>query len=1097
MNQNTIVQKNNFFTGSFSPLLAILFSLFLFCINVTQAQEIRFLNTTSEDGLSINGVTKLLQDKKGFIWLGTFNGLNRYDGYTFKIFLPEPGNSKSISHHSLSALVQDNNGYIWCGTKDGLNRFDWRTEKFAKFKNNPKDQSSLSENHIYCIHKSKEGTIWIGTLNGLNKYNPDKNNFTVFKKVHKIYNPDSLNTVTCIDEDKNGNLWMGTWDGLIQMNKEGKVLASFFDEGPKAKSINYRKISSIYVDKLNTIWVGTSDRGLKKYDAKNRSFISYRSIPGNPNTISNDNVTTIFEDRLGNLWVGTANGLNKFDKKKNSFTRYYNDPEKPLSLVNNEILSITEDKNGLMWIGTSGGVSCFYQTENRFHYITADKQNPEEGLPHNQVTSILLDSKKNLWVGTPEGVAKISFETNKTTRIIRHPGSNSIGSNNVMSVYEDSKGMIWIGTNDVSLNRLNPVTGEIKHYIYNSTDPASISNEGVTTICEDKKGNLWFGTWWGLNKYDRNTDNFYRYMANPQNSTSLKVDVIWKVFEDSKDFIWVGTDGGGVSRLDPQTNIFTNFVHDSTRANSISGNIGITVFETKDGMMWFGTNEGLNRYDRSSGKFKSYTKADGLPSQFVNSIEEDKEGYLWLSGDKGLSRFDRKTETFINYAKKEGIKELEFSARVSSNSKNGTLYFGTKKGMLIFNPQEIKETGSQAPVVFTDLKIFNQSVPISDDGSSVLDVSITGADVIKIPYKEDVITFEFALLDYFNSGEKSYTYKLEGFDEKWNSMGHRNSATYTNLPPGEYNFIVHAFIGNRITNQKKTSIRLVVVPAFYQTIFFKVALISLIALLGLYLIQVRTKKMNEINRALEARVAERTKDLDAMITELSQEIDERKKAEEKVKASLEEKEILLKEVHHRVKNNLQVVSSLLFLQSTHLKDQDAQKLFIDSQNRIKSMALIHEKLYQSENISKISFNEYVKSLLEHLNASYQEISQFVKTKINIEDLHLNLDMAISCGLIINELITNAYKYAFPFVWMSEREVGYDPTIKITGKRISDKEYQLSVLDNGIGIPFEVNFEKSESLGLKIVNLMAMQLSGNLELKRDKGTEFIITFTDLK
>lgn len=1088
-------KDKNHFKKFITAILFVSVSLCLQSNIYSQEDEIKFSHLTVEDGLTSNGVTQIIQDRNGFVWLGTYNGLTRFDGYNFKAFLPEPNNPKSISNHSIWALEQDNLGNIWCGTQDGLNKYNPVTEQFIRFKNNPSQPRSISNDHIYSIFKDKQGTLWIGTLNGLNKFNPSTNDFTVIMQVAGTPNPDALNSVLCIQEDKDGYLWLGTWNGLIKMQKDGTIISRYFEDDPNNSNLNYRKINCLFKDRDENIWVGTSTLGLQKYDPHTNKFTSYRYAI---NSISSDNITAIFQDEKNNIWIGTKNGLNKIDAKTGKIIRYYNDTQKPLSLLNNEILCLYEDNNSLVWVGNSGGVSRFYLTSNRFSYIQENIKEPTIGLTNNRVTAITIDSKENVWVGTLDGVNKIDPKTKNIKQIKKSSNTgHSIGSNQIMSIHQDRGGIIWIGTNDVSLNKLDPATGVIQQFEYNKKDDHSISNEGVTSICEDRKGNMWFGTWWGLNKFDRSTGKFQRFFADKKNNNSLRVDLIWKVLEDSDGMIWIGTDGGGISKFNPETNTFTNYFHDSTRVNTISGNIGITIYETRDGMMWFGTNNGLDRYDRKTGKFKSYFQQDGLPGIFINSIIEDNSGMMWIGTDKGLSRFDRRTETFTNFSVRDGLKDLDFSARVSCIDKKGILYFGTKRGLMYFDPATIRENFTTAPIVFTDLKIYNQSVPISSDGSTILDRSIIGTPSIKIPSSDAVITLNFSLLDYYNIRENIYMYMLEGFDNKWNIVGNRNSATYTNLPPGEYRFYVRAYNSSGIKNQKEASIFVTIVPTFYQTIWFKLAIILLIISLTFLFVRIRTRKIYETNKMLETKVAERTKDLDNTINELSKEILERKYAEEKVQISLAEKEILLKEIHHRVKNNLQIVSSLLFLQSKAITDETTRNLFTDSQNRIKSMALIHEKLYQSKDFSRVIFKDYVNSFLEHLHSSHQNFGFNIKNEVDIDNMNLSLDSAISCGLIVNELMTNAYKYAFPIDWLNKQNSNFVPTIIIRAKSFLDKKIELLVQDNGIGLPKEINLENSESLGLKIVSSMINQLHGSAEVLRNEGTTFKITFTDGK
>jgi len=1066
--------------------------LFLLLIKVyAQEDEIHFTHLTTEDGLSLNGVTQILQDDKGFLWFGTFNGLNRYDGYNFKLFLPEPSNPKSVSSHSISSIYQDSKGIIWIGTIDGLNRFDAKTEEFYGYRNDPKNPNSISNNHVYSIYEDKSGVLWVGTLNGLNRYDREKDNFIVIKKVNEYLNPDSLNTVTCIREDYRGKLWLGTWNGLTCMEKDGRIIKQYFAEPLNSKTFDYRKVSALWEDELKNLWIGLNGHGLLKLNQLTGNITTYRADAVKTNTISNDYITVIYQDKQNILWVGTKNGLNRFDPVNEKFFRIIHDPQKSFSIISDEILTIKKDNTGLTWIGTAGGISRFYKSTGKFEYF--DKSSPIS----DRTFAMSIDKNENLWVGSFDGLYKIDGKNKRITHFEHQPGNkNSFSDNFLMSVFADRSGTIWAGTNHSGLNRYDPSTGQFKLYSYDINNPYSLSNNGVTSICESRDGTFWFGTWWGLNHYDPKINRFDRYLSSPARPDGLRNDLIWAVLEDSRGTIWVGTDGGGAGGLDPKTGRFVNFMRDSSGIHHISENRVLTLFESKDGIIWFGTTDGLNSYNPNTGKISIFHRKDGLPGNLINGIEEDDRGCLWVSTDKGLSKYNRKKGTFSNYSKRSGLHELEFNQNIAAKSKTGILYFGCKSGLVYFNPDSIKDEYSTAPLVFTDLKIHNQSVPISYAANSILNESINGIKKINIPYKNDVITIEFALLDFFNIKDNQYLYKLEGFEEDWNYVGTRNTATYTNIPPGRYRFVVKAF-NNETTrnNPKEASIFITIDPLFYQTVWFKVVL-GAAALLAVFLvIQTRTRKIKERNKILENRVAERTKDLDKIISELSQEIIERKNAEEKVQASLVEKEILLKEVHHRVKNNLQIISSLLHLQSFSIHDAATLNMFEESQSRIRSMALIHEKLYQSKNLGEVNLNEYVESLVEQLAHSYKKTGLTIKTRVKINNINLSLDASISCGLIINELMTNAYKYAFPEEFVEKKGNDFDATIDITVENRAGSEFVLILADNGAGPGNDIDIQNSDSLGLKIVYSLVHQMKGRVEISSENGLRFKITFQD--
>jgi two-component sensor histidine kinase/ligand-binding sensor domain-containing protein len=1077
-----------------SGCLAVVFIQF---VNLyAQENEFRFTHLTSEDGLSLSAVTKIVQDDKGFLWFGTYNGLNRYDGYNFKIFLPDHSDPNSISNHSIKALLKDSKGFIWVGTLDGLNRYDWRTETFYKYRNNPSDPASLSYNDITSIFEDKSGTVWIGTSDGINKYNRDKDNFTVIKKVSDRFSHNSLNTVSSIEEDSKGNLWLGTWNGLTCMRKDGKIIKQLFSEINDSTITDFEKIPTLLVDNDNNLWIAINGIGILKYNIGTGKIVNYSSIPGSPNTLSNSYTTCIFKDKSGNLWAGTKDGLNKYNYSAGNFIRIYHDPEKPLSLLNNEIFSIYEDNTGLIWIGSAGGLSRYYQPIDKFYYYDEENTSPGKKLITNRVHSVSLDKDGNVWIATFKGLDEV---INGKDIIIHHrhkPGnSNSLNEDFLMSVLADHEGFIWAGTNASGLNKYNPKTGEYKVYKYN-TGPHSISNNGVISLCEDHSGNLWLGTWWGLNRFDRKKETCIRYFNNPANPNSLCGNLIWVVFEDSKGMMWFGTDGEGASEYDPTSGKFITFSKDSTNANHISENRVFTIFESHDGIVWLGTNDGLNAYNRATGRVTIYNRLSGLPGDAISCIQEDNKGLLWIGTDKGLSKFNRKTGIFTNYTKRNGLKDLEFALNVSSKSVNGNLYFGCKNGIVYFNPDSIKDEFLEAPAVITDLKIFNQSVPITKYG--ILKESINGIKSISLLSGNEVITLEFALLDYFDVKRNTFRYKLEGFDNDWNNVGSRNNATYTNLPPGKYTFYVRASNSNGVKNEKEASLNIIIIPKFYETWWFRISFVFGIILATFIIIHLRTIKIRNLNKVLENRVAERTKDLDVTITELNQEIMVRKNAEEKVQTSLSEKDILLKEIHHRVKNNLQMISSMLYLQSKTITDKATIALFQDSQNRIKSMSLIHEKLYQSKDFARINLNEYVIGLLSDLKKSYGKRDLTINNCINInKGINLNLDTAICCGLMINELMTNAYKYAFPYEWAKQKSINEELKIEINSFQEAENRFTLSVSDNGIGIPEDLKIQNSNSLGLKIVNSMVDQLDGSIEILRNCGTQFLIKFSDLK
>jgi two-component sensor histidine kinase/ligand-binding sensor domain-containing protein len=990
------------------------------------------------------------------------------------VFVPDNSNPNSIIGQSVLSLFEDKNGIIWIGTNKGLSKYNPRLDQFTNYRHDKKNPRSLSYGVVFSIYQDRSGDLWIGTLNGLNKHNPETNDFIQVENIVSEKNTAGFRSVTCFEEDHLGNLWIGTWKGITCFRNNGSKQYISLPKNNIKVHMN-SEVCAIVEDHENNLWIGTKLRGVFKYNPVNGTFINYLHSPGVQGSVSGNSVRCIFRDSENNIWIGTKTGLSKYDFTANTFINYTNDPDKPLSISSNNILSIAEDKTGMVWVGTMEGLSSFYQADNFFNFITVDDD------PDNRIHSVIKDFSDNIWTGSRKGIFKIAAGSKEVVPFkSKDKGINSF----IFKLMPDEDGTIWIGSTLGGLNRLDPLTGTITSYRMRENDPASISSNSVLNFCTDKKGNMWIGTWQGAEKFDIKSGRFTKLKG-------IKNDITWNVLCDSKGTIWISSTGNGLYNYDPNTKKILHFSADAGSKLKIISNRVISLLESGDGIIWIGTSDGLCSYNRKTGEINSYRMGDGLIYDMINSLIEDNNGDIWIGTEKGLSKLSRKINSFKNYGKRNGIPDISFSPNAVFKDNKGHLFLGTLHGILFFNPEKAANTGFDTPVVFTDLKINGRPLNYLSGGEAFMKASLPFSDEISMPFNNGIVTIDFALMDYINVKNNRFSYKLAGLDADWNNIGSRNSATYTNLPPGKYTLLVKAYNDNGWIG-KTASLRIQIIPSFYQTLGFKIFLSVIFILFTILVINFRTSTIKKQNLLLEQKVNEHTKYLDRIITDLSQEITERKKAEAKVKASLDEKEILLKEIHHRVKNNLQIISSLLYLQSTKAKDKETLSLFENSQNRIKSMALIHEKLYQSKDFAEINFGEYVNGLVGFLNNSLKN-GVNIRTQTNINNIKLDLDTAISCGLIINELVTNSFKYAFPaeFVKNNGSEefiVGISIIKNIEGT------YLLSVYDNGVGIPDGLDIKKAETLGLKLVNSMVKQLDGSIEIKSDKGTVFKISFT---
>jgi len=600
-----------------------------------------------------------------------------------------------------------------------------------------------------------------------------------------------------------------------------------------------------------------------------------------------------------------------------------------------------------------------------------------------------------------------------------------------------------------------------------------LSHDSVQCIHEDRQGDIWIGTLVGLNHFDPDSKTFVRYLNDLNDPHSLSFNFVQTIYEDSSGFLWVGTLGGGLNRYDRSTRRFTRFQHNLEDPFCISDDRILFIHEypyKNENALWIGTGNGLNIYEYNTGHFISFTEKDGLSNNVVYAALEDRERNIWISTNGGLSQFNPKTKTFKNYDVKDGLQSNEFNVGACCRSHTGRMYFGGVNGMTVFHPEEFRNNPYIPPVMITDFQIFNKSVPIDKNGS-VLNKSVMDTEEITLSHRDYVFSLEFTALNFIRPDKNEYKYIMENFEKDWNYVKNRRFASYTNLPPGKYIFRVKASNNDGVWNETGTSLKIRILPPFWQTWWFRLIGLSLMLFSIVTAQQIRHRSILERNRKLEKRVMERTAELS--------------KANQGLNDSLVEKEVLLKEIHHRVKNNMQVVSSMLRLQSEYIQDDQAREMFKESQNRVRSMALIHEKLYQSKDLAKIDFGEYVRHLTDSLFHSYGVESDSIQLEMDIQDIAMDIYHAIPCSLILNELLSNSLKYAFP-----DKKEG---KILIRMRQDQGNKIKLTVADNGVGFPKDVDFKNTESLGLRLVNALVSQLKATIELKHRDGTHFSIEF----
>ncbi|WP_177183848.1 hybrid sensor histidine kinase/response regulator [Mucilaginibacter sp. OK283] len=857
------------------------------------------------------------------------------------------GSKENLSELNINTMIQGKQGFIWVGTRDGLNRYDGN--KFKVFRNDVNDKTSISNNYINHIAEDKDGSLWVATSGGLNKFDRNKNRFIRFLHNDKIPNTLASNFTVNIALDKNGNLWIATLkDGVDQYIIGQHKFIHYRNNKHDLTSLGDDNARVTYVDSKGDVWIGTAYGGLSLFNAKTKSFTNFKHDERNGSTISADRITSIFEDSNHRLWVGCGSGgLNLYDPATATFRHFKNDPNNSNSLAYNSIQCIAEDSNHNLWIGTeNGGLSIFNYEKGIFSNHLQDEVD-NSSISSNSVDVILKDNMGNMWVsGFASGISLYKKVTDNFRHFNHNSQANSISNNFVLSILEDKKASIWIGTDGGGLNQFDPKKGTFKAYRYNDADKTSIGGNYVLALKEDYKNNLWIGTWgdgvsvmdlqthkfksyrnnpndstslsgnnvyavavtpdnkiWcgtlgqGLDLFNPKTNGFIHYRHDPANPTSIGSDNINSLLADSKGNLWVGTNDGSLDLFDPETNSFKIYKYDVLK-NSTGNNAALDLFEDHLGNIWICTYNGLTHFDTRTRQFNNYKAKDGLPNDYTYAIREDKNNNLWISTNNGISRFNPRTKQFRNFTVEDGLQSDEFKPHSAAISKDGTIYFGGINGFNMFDPEKISETSYDPPLILTDFQIFNKTVPVAqnDNDPSPLKEDISEAKSITLTHEQSVISFEFVSLDFGLASKKQYAYQLAGFDKTWNYVGNKNTATYTNLSAGTYTFKVKSRNSDGKWSRHELNLEIIVLPPFWLTWWF-LSLITFVIFAIIYgLYKAKVNNIEKQKRLLEEQVSERTTEVLQQSQELKKQSEDLQLLNEELQAQSEELQALNEEL---------------------------------------------------------------------------------------------------------------------------------------------------------------------------------------------------------
>ena len=856
-------KKKYMFVAAAACLAILVYHFTLIALPPFQEQNrIEFQHLTIEDGLPQNTVFCICQDRRGFLWFGTEDGLCRYDGYTYKPYQYDPEDSSSISNNRINCILEDRSGNLWIGTEDGLNLFDRLHETFTRYKHDPeKPAESLSNNTIRSILEDHHGVLWVGTNDGgLHYFNPQKQSFTCFKpslRMEACNTPelDSNDKEECkiniLYEDKSLLLWVGTSHSLCRFDRQEKKFTHFLLPPDDINQSFSSEITAIYEDRAGVLWIGTKNGRLLQRERTSGQFIPFIYDAQISRNEGEFQVLAIFEDQSREFWVGVYGaGLYRVNRQNKTSVGFKEHPWLPDSLSSNHIHTIFQDRGEIIWIGTDNGLNKLDKRRNEFVHWTTEAGN-QNSLSNNMVWSICQDNSGDLWIGTDKGLNRLNRKSGVFTHY-RHDPQNpkSLSNDRVLSILTESPNTLWVGTEGGGLNRMDMKTGTFTRYIPNPGVPGQLSHVRINALAFDHQGNLWVGTQGGgLDRLHRESDTFTNYRVQDDQPGNLSHNEVTCIYEDSAGNLWIATDGGGLNLFHHITATFTAYRNDPRNSESLSTDKVSAIYEDLAGTLWICTYEGgLNQLiNRDNGTFRHFRKKDGLPNDTIFGILGDKQDNLWISTVNGLSKYDRKAEQFKNYFVGDGLQSNEFNGGAYFKAKNGEMFFGGINGFNCFFPELIIDNSNLPKVVITNFLIFNKPYK---------DTSITEMDKVVLSYDQDVFSIEFAALDFSSPGKNTYKYQMNNVDRDWvTGDAKQRMVNYTKLSPGEYQFQVGGTNNDQLMSTETAKLLIVIEPPYWQTWWFRglLGVFILLSILAFHLTRTRLlrKKLAEQKRIQE------------------------------------------------------------------------------------------------------------------------------------------------------------------------------------------------------------------------------------------------------
>ncbi|MDT0295408.1 two-component regulator propeller domain-containing protein [Mesonia ostreae] len=980
-----------------------------------------------EKGLLQLNSKAIVIDSLGFLWVGTEDGLHKFDGYEFSPHVHDPNDANSIKDDHIRGLLALKDTIFIASNSEGILGYQLSKEKYFSI---PISKDLLDEKIAYDAFLLNKNTVLFSL----------KNNFVVYNLVSKKAQAFSLpkrkkenfiQAAVSLNQEK--FLLATSESGILQFNLQEKKLEPF----ALFQDINIKSLQHIE----NRLFVGTKE-GFSIFSSENTM----------EKNVATPEVKCFYQFSENQVFIGTEMGLYSYDLIQNKLKKLILKTNNKNIYGNVGINTIVGDEKGNLWIGTEGeGVIYHNQYQKKFNTL---KIRLKEYPNHENISPFqFLAQNDDLWIGTELGIVKYT-EATQEFKLYKQAEKDLI-----YAIRKDNQDRIWAGGFDAGLLKYNPKTDSFQHYVHDKNDEFSISNNDVIEILPVDNQTLWVCTWTGgINEFNTETEEFKPLLINGQALNRARI-----AFQDSQGFYWLGTDEG-LFKLKGKK-LVTIFSKEQEGDKRLINDRVFAITEDNNQNIWVGTAAGISKIENGEKSMAHYGKQKGLPNDFIYSLMVDGENQLWMGTNYGVSVFNPQSKSFRNFTEKDGLQNNEFNGKAGYKDENGNFYLGGMRGINIFNPKDIKENPYLPNVYIHQIDLFNEPITSNE----------LYEDHLYFKSEENVLTLNYTSLNFLNPEKISYKYILESFDEDWRSVTQEKSTTYTNLPPGEYLFRVTSTNDVGKWSESYDELKITIVPPWYQTTWFKILGIAMIILLFLLFYYSKTRKLKKDKLVLEDRVKQRTLSL--------------KKSNEKLKTShknLEEKndniQFLMKELDHRVKNNLQIVSSFLNIQANSVASDKAKQILLVAKNRISSISIIHDLLSKEQ--EEFIVPDFIKNFTEKIlvllgNESERKFTVVYNLQENTPAVKAN---SVLIGLMLNELITNVHKYAFPI---------YDPKNNlIIGCQLKDASIHLQIRDNGKGFSAEDN--SSSSLGLEIVREMVEQLNGNITIKSSNGVEILIT-----